>query len=218
MNKLGEISNKGLALIVLASLVVVIVGTSFQIQRMNSLTGMAGTEDTGIVNLSIGSSISIEVDPNYDTIDFGTCTPNASGSYIANSSDGAASVNCSGDTATDQFIELNNIGNVKANISVVAECLVSDWLVESGDVGTSSDNFFQVAWENTADCEEGLVTTFGDLSNESTINACDNLTVGGAINMSAAVLIDSDTQNTGTCGADANTQNTITFTASQSGT
>ena len=72
---MAEISNKALALLVLAALVVVVAATTIQLNQLNAIgiTGMPTDEESGLVQLQIASSVAIEVVDG--TIDFGSCTP-----------------------------------------------------------------------------------------------------------------------------------------------
>src|SRR5512141_2097795 len=110
---MAEISNTTLVVLIIAALVVVAAGTFM------NFTGFLSS-DTGFVNLTVGSSLNIQVDPTNKTINFGTCTPRGATSYWCASNDsafcdGTVASNCTGDTASAQFIRLDNVGNVDAN-------------------------------------------------------------------------------------------------------
>lgn len=207
-----EVTNKTLALLVLAALAVVVVATSLQLSKMNDygLVGFA-TSDTGDVTLTIADALNIEVDATNADIQFGTCTPWDGGAFTANSSLALAgnpgNANCTGQgpgMGLDN-LTLNNIGNVDANVSIVAGCTVAQFLPEV--TGTTNDFEF-----NITGCD-GTGADWTTLSTSS-LNACTNVSTGGNILMWAAVTIDTDTQST-QLGACSGGTNTITFSALQ---
>ncbi len=214
---MAEISNKTLALLVVAALVVVVVTTSIQLNKLNTLQfGPSGfaTSGTGRVNLTIASSLNIEVDSNNNTIDFGTCTPAATLSpWIDSNSSVSNTTICNGTAASGrQGIQINNIGNVNANVTVVGECTPAALLPEAS--GTS--NQFQV-W--IANCTGGTqnLNSYTSLSTTPII-ACGNMTTGtsggnGSFWMYARVKIDSDTLPAQSCGAVPHDSDQLTFSA-----
>lgn len=204
-----QISNKTLALLILATLVVVVTATTIQLN--GGVTGFA-TTDTGTVDLAIQDNLAIEVDTGNNSITFGTCTPNASSSFSVHTNDSTDQSNGQCDAAAlssnPQRIQVNNVGNVDAGVNVSGECAITDWLQESGTSGTSSDNDFQISTFG-AGCASGEVSTWTSLGT-SDVQACGNLTVGNSFWMPAQATIDSDTQTTQNCAGDST--NTITFT------
>jgi hypothetical protein len=115
-----ELSNKALAVLLLAALVVSLGGTIISLNRMNSveMVGFA-TSSTGIVNLSIASTISITTNES-SIVDFGACTLNSSR---------AINISSWGNLDTAQYcpqyqgtnitnISVRNDGNVVVNVSI----------------------------------------------------------------------------------------------------
>ena len=204
---MAEISNKALALLVLAALVVVVAATTIQLNRLNAIgvTGMP-TTDTGTVLLTIQDALAIEVDTDNAEIDFGVCTPQVGNTIVANSTAGGGHPNCTGDFSSAQFIRVMNVGNVPADVEVRGNLAFDTFL----PTAVSGDSDFEVLFEEetAADCVGTLQDTFTRMLT-SNMNACSNLIVGGAIDMYAQVTIPPDTQpNT------LDETNTITFQAS----
>lgn len=203
---MAEISNRALALLVVAALVVVMSSTAIQLNRLGSLgtpVGFATDSDTGTVSLAINSSLNIQVPVANSTIDFGTCSPNASGTITLDSNDSSVDdSNCTGAGAEPEYIQLRNIGNVPANITLAASEDVTSFLP-----GTGSN--FEVAFLTDADCTGVLQESYTNLTvATASIEACTNMTVSGALEMSVRVTIPPDTApNSGT------TSNILTFTA-----
>jgi hypothetical protein len=201
---MAEVSNTVLAALVVAALVVVIAGTVLHMN--NGLTGFA-TTGTGTVNLSINSTLAIQVNPSYNNINFGACTPRPAVSYSCDTRDAAnctgnnALGNCTGDDAAgSQFIEVDNVGNVDANVSVSSECTAAQLIG-----GTSPAFTF-----TTSQCNGTGVSAWTSL--DSAAVACHNVSYkGGAMRLFANVTIPYDA--VGGTGGCSDTQSTLTFTA-----
>src|SRR5262249_28154911 len=109
---------------------VIVAGTVINMQSFHTYTGLTGfaTSDTGTVNLTINSTLAIQVAPSFNNINFGTCSPRAGVSYWCSSDDSAVCSgsnnlgNCSGDSASPQYIRIDNVGNVNASVNVTSEC------------------------------------------------------------------------------------------------
>ena len=205
---MAEISNKALALLVLAALVVVVAATTIQLNQLNAIgvTGMPTQSDTGTVLLTIQDALAIEVQTGNSSIDFETCTPLVGQTIVANSTTGGGHPNCTGDFTTGQFIRLMNVGNIPADVDVLGSLAFNVFL----PTAVSGDSDFEVLFEEetASDCAGTLASSWARL-NTTNQNACSNLVIGGAIDMYARVTIPPDTEpNTGS------TTNTITFQAS----
>ena len=111
---MADMSNKSLALLLVAAIVISLGGTLVMLNQM-ALTGITGmAQDYGEVNLTITSNASCEVE---DSVEFGTNV-----SIIADidtdSNNGAVGFNdCSGSSALCRGLVINNTGNVRLNIS-----------------------------------------------------------------------------------------------------
>lgn len=194
-----EISNKTLALLILATLAVVVTATSVQ---LGGFTGFATANDTGTVTLSIDQNLEILVDGD---IDFGSCTPNSSSAYILDSSDGTTrDIYCSGGGTLPASINVENIGNVDVGINVTPECSTHDWLPTVGDT-----NQFNLTPSGTC---TGTSSTADITSAGASPNLCTNLTPSNSIDVDAQIRIDSTTGQGGSCAGVVDDQvNTITF-------
>jgi hypothetical protein len=169
---MADITNNTLALLVFAALAVVIAGSLFTFG--GGITGFA-TSDTGNVTLTINESLNIQVDPANRVINFGACTPRAGTAYscVTNDTlacDGVAGLNCTGDTATPQYIRVENVGNVNASVNVSTSCTAAQL------IGGSSPGFAY----STTHCEGANVTTWTSFtSGVAGTMACPNTRVGG---------------------------------------
>jgi hypothetical protein len=200
---MNEISNKTLALLVVATLAVVVASVFV---RFNGPVGFGPTgfsvSDTGYVNLTINSTLAIQVNTGKKTIDYGQCVPRAGSSYYCATNDSAVcdstvANNCTGDTTTPQYIEVDNIGNIDANITGVTSSCTAAQLI-----GGTSPAF---QWISTQ-CNGTGQTTWRDFGSS---NVCTNLSyLGGAVRLYTNVTIPYNA--IGTC---SNNQSTLTFTA-----
>ena len=124
-----QISNKALALLVLATLAVVITATSVQ---LGGFTGLS--TGVGDVTLTIDTNLEIEV---FETaINFGNCQVNSSRNIILDSSEANAGPDgtlCSNSASFPSDIQVRNIGNVVANVNVTPQCNLAGWLNSPGD-------------------------------------------------------------------------------------
>ena len=170
---MAEISNKALALLVLAALVVVVAATTIQLNQLNAIgfTGMPTGE--GQVNLTIASSLAIEVDEALSEINFNECTPPSSGTVTFNSrdnmTDGENAVCDIQDDSQSGYIRVRNIGNENALVNVSA-LDPNDWI---SSVSNGVETRFEMESDPTH-CTAGLQDSWTDLdSTERT--ACANL-------------------------------------------
>ena len=112
-----ELSNKSLALLLVAAIIVSVGGTLISLNRLNEgLTGFASAP--GKLNLSISSAPGCRVDSN---ISFGTATQPTSDFNLSSDSDNTARGynNCtdSAASAACKGLQINNTGNTFLNIS-----------------------------------------------------------------------------------------------------
>lgn len=114
-----EITNKTLGLLLIAAIVVSLGGTFVSLNKLGdtSTTGYATNNQSGTVQLVVGSSLSILVTD--DTINFGTCSPQAT--HITLDSENGAGVgdniHCQTGTFPD-YLTVQNDGNKDANVTV----------------------------------------------------------------------------------------------------
>ncbi len=132
-----DVSNKTLAMFLVAAIVVSIGGTIISLnviqERQQGITGFA-TSDTGNVSLSIGTVLSITTSDS-SLINFGACSPAGGTNPIIDSE------TVDGDGATDTCPNYNaisnltvrNDGNVYANVSINSS--------KHGDEGSGATHF-----------------------------------------------------------------------------
>lgn len=205
---MAELSNKTLAVLVFAALVVVIAGTVIQLGSFGGLTGFA-TSDQGYVNLTVNGTLAIQVNATNSSINFGACVPRPATTYscVTNDSiscDNSPLGNCTGDVNSPQYIRLHNVGNIDANITVSSECTAAQLIG-----GTSPDFSFV-----TTQCNGTAISSWTTFTGSSQ-NACANLSyLGGNMLLYANVTIPNNAVGgTGPC---ADGVSTLTFTATTS--
>jgi len=180
-----DISNKTLAVFLLAAIVVSLGGTIVSLNRLDSLsaTGFASS-GTGNVSLNIQSSLSITTADNA-LINFSSCTP-LSGSEAIINSEGAinTSVVCTG-FSTDN-ISVRNDGNVNANVTVRPNVIGQ---AQGGSFLTAASATSAVAYKTIARGIDSygngcanvstLVASYTNFSSTVTnVTVCPNLTSG----------------------------------------
>jgi hypothetical protein len=207
---MAEISNTTLAVLVFAALVVVVAGT---VLNMNSwqggLTGFA-TSDSGNVSLSVSSTLAIQVNSSFNTINFTSCTPRGGSSYWCATNDSqycdgtaaSANGNCTGDGLTPQYLQVDNVGNVNATVNVTSECDAAELIG-----GTSPAFQFM-----TTNCEGTAVSSWTNFNNNLQQSACTALVPStGRMRLYVNVTIPNNAVG-GTTDCSDN-KSTLTFTA-----
>ncbi len=178
-----DISNRALAVLLLATMVVSLGGTIVSLNRLGSIsvTGMAPT-DIGTVNLTVEGAVSI-ITEDGASIDFGTCTPSSATTLTLNSENtsdtGTACVG--GNIPTPIYVR--NDGNVDANVTLNAS-----------DRGTAQGGNFLLGPDpdqsalayrtvneggggNSGGCNSGLVGPYTNFTGTPVL-VCGNLTGG----------------------------------------
>lgn len=205
---MADITNKKLALLVLAALVVVVLATTIQLNKLNDFgpQGFAVDQDSGTVELAIQSSLNIQVDPVENSIQFGSCSPTLAAVIDSNDSVSNTTV-CDGAAASGRdYIKVDNIGNINAAVNVTGDCDVIDFLPEAA--GATND--FEVKVD---ECDFGTTATYATLE-DAPIKACTNLSTASSIWLYARVTLDTDSLTNQSCGVGSDAVNTLTFDAS----
>lgn len=195
-----EISNKTLALLILATLAVVVTATSVQ---LGGFTGFATSNDTGTVTLDIEQNLEIQVVQG--TIDFGSCSVITGQNYTISSTDSQPVIdaNCTGAGSFPTEIQVRNVGNVDADVNLSPECDLGDWLVSP-----SGHTQFNVSTTGgSCDANTGGYVPLETASAQ--IVACNNLTPTSQFDLDVAIQIAPDTSTGPGCGG--NNQNQLTF-------
>ncbi len=203
-----DVSNKTLAMFLVAAIVVSIAGTIISLNKLGevSYTGYALT-DTGQVNISVGTTLSITTQDD-NTIDFGTCTPQGGTDVVISSevANGDATYGiCSGFTPDE--ILVRNDGNVNANVTINA----SDWgEAHGGTFLPSSSGNSWIAYKITnassaggynGGCVGNYQSTYTNITNtyNSNMLGCDNLSAHATDNsfeFDVEILVPNDAQST----------------------
>jgi hypothetical protein len=171
-----ELSNKALAVLLLAAVVVSLGGTIISLNRMNSIETVGfATTGTGIVNLSITSTLSITTNES-SLVNFGACTLNESRPINLTSMDTEDTPQyCTGTDNLPNNISVRNDGNVNVNVTIAtSNC--------SPGVGNISCGFLNNT--NTPAANNGLfqynVTNYGRYGYTGGCGTTNGSSVGAA--------------------------------------
>ncbi len=116
-----DISNKTLAMFLVAAIVASIAGTMISLDKLGAIDGPTGYvphDYTGNVTINISEELSITISTD-STIDFGACAPLAGQTAFLSSTNNTDAWDSCGDSGSlpDEFVILND-GNVHANVTV----------------------------------------------------------------------------------------------------
>ena len=141
-----EVSNRTIALLLVLALAISVFGTFLSLQRISRL-GVTGFASTGITNLTIASTKSINV--QVANIDFGsgyatdgtTCTMESNATAPETNCNGASSAGIDWNERPlssyggNPYFIINNTGNINTNISVNASDNATTWIGNYAGVG-----------------------------------------------------------------------------------
>ncbi|MEM2121306.1 MAG: hypothetical protein QXU20_01435 [Candidatus Woesearchaeota archaeon] len=141
-----EISNRTLAVLLVLALAISIFGTFLSLQKISRL-GVTGFATTGITNLTIASTKSINV--QVANIDFGSGYATAGTTCVMESNATGPETNCNGvgsagidwnerplqNYGGNPYFVINNTGNVNTNVSVNATDDATEWIGNYANVG-----------------------------------------------------------------------------------
>lgn len=136
-----DISNKTLAMFLVAAIVVSIAGTTISLNKLggvgsNAPTGYA-TTDIGNVTINIGAAVSIIINTtgSSDTLAFG-CTPSGDSDVIINSENTSDTPTYCPTNPNNATIKVYNDGNVDANVSINVSNVGENTSAHTGGAGT----------------------------------------------------------------------------------
>jgi hypothetical protein len=138
-----EISNKTLAWLVVAAIVVSIFGTTLSLMNMTGTNpaGYATSNTTGEARVDVSTAVVLRFVSNANTTNFGSGQIDTSGGYstcnlMTNTSAGTlVSVGCTGFNATPGALILENVGTSNLNVTLNFSKNESDFLPTSGGRG-----------------------------------------------------------------------------------
>jgi len=185
-----DISNRALAMFLLAAIVVSLAGTIISLNKLEgtSTTGFA-TSGAGNVSLDVQNSLSITT-ADSALINFGSCTPLSGEDATVASTGGANTSICSGFAVggANSNISVRNDGNIDANVTVKPNKVgaAQSGLFLNSTRGTSAIAYKTVAGgidPYTNGCQSGLVGSYTNFTSTITdVPACENLTPGATAN------------------------------------
>lgn len=189
-----EISNKTLAVIVVAAIVVTL-GSTALILRMGApvITGMV-TEQTGTAQFNITSVIAIDIPGALVEFGAGSVVAEYEICYMDTGLGGAAddtgvvdATNCTWTTgAISNGFVIQNVGNVEIDVKVNSSESAATFI--GGGSGNIADPVFQYATDTTAEggdsvsCAGGTIASYTTVSTGAADLMCGNLTFGQTTN------------------------------------
>ena len=183
-----DLSNKFLAFLLVVAMLISIVGTWYNVDRINKLTRLTGyaTTDYGYVKINISTNLSIDVPT--DTVDFGSgyLTPGTSFT-IHNSNVTTVPTNWTNTSVynpTDMILE--NTGNINASINLTSNVTAATF------IGGDAPEFKFASVNNEANsCISGLagwteITGSSQLvcSNLASVDSTDTIKVRAQLKVS----------------------------------
>jgi len=130
-----DLSNKTLAMFLVAAIVVSIAGTTVSLNRLGALdrVGVTGyaTTDTGNLTLTVSSNTSIEFVTSYNLLNWGTGTVDGDNNCTL-VTDGTTT-GCLNFDAVSNGLLLRNIGNVNVTVQLVSNATNPEFLDSSGE-------------------------------------------------------------------------------------
>lgn len=168
MNMEGDISNKALAGLLIAAIVISVSGTLMILDKNAGLTGFATSQNAN-ASVNITGTLSIYLSSN--SLDFGTGTVNSGSTSALLAYDGTTftATNGTGFSQTGDIILVND-GNLNANVTIKALSDVATF------IGGSSPTMEYLAAEGTeaGSCTGTLASSYTTLSTTKS-NFCDVL-------------------------------------------
>ena len=159
---MADISNKTLAVFLLAAIAVSLGGFIISFSRLDSLTGRAA-QDTGNANFSINSTISVAFITS--AIDFGTgivnnsgshnCTLNSSGPGMLNGlANPIGGPDCIGFNATLAPLRVQNQGTLNVTLNITFNATPAQYIG-----GTSPELSYRASFNETGACGNATSAT-----------------------------------------------------------
>ncbi|HDP73789.1 MAG TPA: hypothetical protein ENN46_02410 [Candidatus Woesearchaeota archaeon] len=208
-----ETINKGIVTLLVAAIVVSVGSTLISLDRLSAIGGITGfaTVQQGTVIFNVNETLSITLLEN--TVDFGECILNIStGGIIQYDSDVVYgnlnnAYNCTGLSTGDEYMLLENSGNIDASINISAAKTGSAFIEASSTRGSL---FFKGKDDKVGSCASDLQDSFMNFSTTDHYLLCSNLTSHATANTMRIyyrLILPGDTPA-------GEKSNTITFTAS----
>ncbi|GIU70269.1 MAG: hypothetical protein KatS3mg002_1505 [Candidatus Woesearchaeota archaeon] len=160
-----ELTNKTLALLLVAAISVSLIGTFFSLNKLGKLTatGYATANGTATVNVSSTTSIRFAI----PSVDWGTGYVNTTGGYVNCTlmTDGTSnSAGCAGFNQVTQGLVLENDGNTMTGVSLYSNANASQFIGGTSDGGGPQFRY-KVSQNESGSCTSGLgPTSFTDVN------------------------------------------------------
>ncbi len=175
-----DMSNKSLALLLVAAIVISLGGTLISLQKIGE-TGITGMAESGKINVSVTSNAACKIDSN---VSFGSGYPPTAGTYdlssnIDNSAFEAGFTDCSGSNCG---MQINNTGNEDLNVNFSSAQNAS--FIGGPDVVAADFEFMSRDGDNSGSeggCQAGT-QTWTDVTTSETV-ICSNLTPSASADM-----------------------------------
>ncbi len=219
-----EISNKTLAWLVIAAIVVSIFGTTLSLINFTgeNSAGYATSNTTGEAKVLVSSSVVLRFSPTANSTDFGSGQINTAGGYSScvlginttNTVAPTASAGCIGFATTTTGLILENVGTTNLNVTLNFSSNETDFLRTNSLTGNGSRWLRYTVFNTTANggCYWPNASMWGvwfdvGVPNTTTV-ICQNLTTSGSGNYRMLIGLNISMNENIT-----NTQKTLTIRA-----
>lgn len=193
-----DISNKTLAMFLVAAIVVSIAGTTISLNRLDRMStgdGLTGYATSGVGNVTVNVNSQLSISVTDDIIAFGNCQPFSGVDTVIDSE--TASVAWAHDVCsgfTPDYIQVINDGNVNANVSINAsnrgEAHGGTWLTSGG-----ADSWFAYKISTSdSGCTGTFPSSYTNITSAAWVQGCTNLTYGAnnAMELNIQTVIPND--------------------------
>ncbi len=179
-----DISNKTLAMFLVAAIVASIAGTMISLNKLGAIEGPTGYvphDYTGNVTINITEELSITISTD-TVIDFGSCSPLPGQiAFITSENNAAAVTACQNTGSLPDFFTILNDGNVDANVTInVSDIGYHNFGSGAGTflANTNSDeSYIAYSITDTTSCTGFPAAGYHNFTDASLAwQGCDNLT------------------------------------------
>ena len=171
-----DMSNKSLALLLVAAIVISLGGTLISLQKIGE-TGITGMAESGKINVSVTSNAACKIDSN---VSFGSdAAPGSITELSSNLNNPGSFTDCSGSNCG---MQINNTGNEDLNVNFSSAQNAS--FIGGPDVVAADFEFMSRDGDNSGSeggCQAGT-QTWTDVTTSETV-ICSNLTPSASADM-----------------------------------
>lgn len=217
---MDEISNKSLAIMVVAAILITIGSTALILRSGGpvAITGLYGSTQTGTAQFNITGVVSITIRDQLVDFGAGAVRADLTSCTIQTETDAHTCGSWANYTANEPGFTIENDGNVNANISVSAAAAASSWIGgTSPSFKGQTDSAVESGASAEVDSEDGCTGASGAFASFAEITVSDQVMCDVLAFGDSADGVELDVQATVPEDASVGQKSTtLTFTASQS--